>query len=832
MGDFTGFRFGNIHSKDLNLIVVSQSSRYDKNLLPNPTNYTLKVPGGDGNYYFGQTYESREINVNVAFDNVSENNFRQIQQLFSNDKQQDLVFDELPYKTFKAKIKSKPEFKVLCFTDKTTGERVYKGEGTLNFICFQPYAYGLNKYVVRAADYYKCLTPKQILSNISQKNYNNQLTGLIKDHYNVKENLHTPWKGGFPTIEQVQNGELFFDDDTALNRKKLLIDVREYWDNVPEWQSTAKLLTTPTLDFDQELIYMPQYSQVNYYNMDTGLNKQNAMIGSRILVYNPGDIPIDFELKLGNLSSGFRSNLAKYKFRISRYNVQRLTIEQAVDWTGLKTFKPEDNEKYKYGTRYFTIAEPNKDNQGLVWGEVKEDENTDWKFEPSYRQLKSSHPNHAYIVEPIPREKLGYFIRLFYHQSSLLNHYSNILDFDKGMEMADRYEELYEKCITDDERFELYWETLKIAILEPYELANRKILANTEYQKDIGFLNDEYTIDDFIYDYIYNPPEYRKEKAGLKYGQFNLNIGSIPDYYTYDYLDISNKEFDKILDVSDCGCDLDYEVNRLAIKPLTLDTHRRMLYNKSIPVWKSDRTYDGIKWQEQNPDLLDNFYKVKQQKILFNDNIEKGTWFKLPPGWSLIDISPIVDEDAWGGKTWLHAASFKWGTNDEKERKWFNKVYRAAAEVYLAENCPQHIIEQYNGSPIEDSDKLEFFKSLELSDLEQYMQFRRWYVEPDNDYENAKKGDLGENRNKKGTIKGLGYEMLRRKTEQAEYNFLKLLAEYWRINQFDENELPNGDIDDWWWYASNYIWANFPPLYWGYADLLNKAQIEYTPLFF
>ena len=42
----------------------------------------------------------------------------------------------------------------------------------------------------------------------------------------------------------------------------------------------------------------------------------------------------------------------------------------------------------------------------------------------------------------------------------------------------------------------------------------------------------------------------------------------------------------------------------------------------------------------------------------------------------------------------------------------------------------------------------------------------------------------------------------------------------------------NGDINEWWWYACNYIWENFPPLYWGFADILNKAKIEYTPLFY
>jgi len=37
----------------------------------------------------------------------------------------------------------------------------------------------------------------------------------------------------------------------------MIIDVRDYWNNIPKWQETAKLLTTPTLDYEQELIYMP-----------------------------------------------------------------------------------------------------------------------------------------------------------------------------------------------------------------------------------------------------------------------------------------------------------------------------------------------------------------------------------------------------------------------------------------------------------------------------------------------------------------------------------------------------------------------------------------------
>jgi hypothetical protein len=48
---------------------------------------------------------------------------------------------------------------------------------------------------------------------------------------------------------------------------------------------------------------MPQYSKIRYYNMDIGINKKNSALGSRLLVYNPGDISIDFKLNFCNLKS-------------------------------------------------------------------------------------------------------------------------------------------------------------------------------------------------------------------------------------------------------------------------------------------------------------------------------------------------------------------------------------------------------------------------------------------------------------------------------------------------------------------------------------------------
>lgn len=753
MKDFVGFRFGNIHTKDLNLLVVSSSDRYNKNLLPDPTDYTTDVVGSDGTYYFGQTYDKREFSCNIAFDNISEENWRKISQVFSTDKLKDLVFDELPYKTYRAKLSSKPDFNFICFTNRHTGERVYKGEGTLNFICYFPYAFGFNKYIVRAADYYLKTPPERIIltNTIEENPYKKKKQKIYnkntKEYYNVENNMGTPWKGGYPTIEQVQAGELYFNTPDG---EKTIIDVRGYWDNVPEWAKSSKLLTTPTLDYDQELIYLPQYSKTNYINMDTGLNNENALIGSRLLVYNPGDIPIDFELKLDNNERSFWTNRGNH-FQIRRYNVQRLPIPAAVDWTGLTTESPIDEDTKKYGDAYFKKPNvlPWSLPNGIIVGR------------PDPRLLGKAHPKHCYIAEPIPREKLAHYIKLFYWQSSLLKDDSGnpLLEFEEGVEYANRYEELYDLCIDDMERYELYWKTLKEAILNKY--------------KDAAvFQNNTYTHNDFIRDYLYNPPEYITRSKDLYYGQDDFNLSIMPQWVTNDYFDITTDDIKNAT--------------------LYLDTEKEMLYNIDNPEYKKEdkKTYS-------------NFYTYKPKKTIYNENIKQGHWFKLPPGWSLIEVAPVCDEDLWGGKRWLDARPFDWGYGGDDGKykniqQRFNFIYYLAAKEYLLK-LKKQITDLNTNAKIDEA-----------------LKFRHWF---DDEIAALPKDDK------------FGYQLYKRREQQLEYGFLKTLQQYWRVNAAPAMGI-KGDINEWWWYACNYIWDLFPPLYWGLADILNKAQIKYTPLFY
>lgn len=197
-GDFTGFSFDGIHSSQLNIVHVSSSDRYDEELFPEIKDKTIEIPNNHGEYYYGSTYGTRSFEINIAFDSVTETQFRKIRQLFSTSKVCELIFDERPYKVYYAKAESPVELSYVCFDepkkhidesgtargvrwieethtekviDEETGQptdetisivervrepiypyirdegtqRIYKGEGTINLICHFPFARQLYK---------------------------------------------------------------------------------------------------------------------------------------------------------------------------------------------------------------------------------------------------------------------------------------------------------------------------------------------------------------------------------------------------------------------------------------------------------------------------------------------------------------------------------------------------------------------------------------------------------------------------------------------------------------------------------------------------------------
>ena len=143
-GDFIGFSFNEHRSESLGIVRVSDGSRYNEDLVPTTQDKTVQVPGGDGFYYFGSDYTQRQFNINIAFDELTEKQFRELQQVFGTKELGKLVFDERPYKYYMVKY-GKPQLKYICFGKE--GERIYKGEGTLTFTAYYPFAKSIFKFL-------------------------------------------------------------------------------------------------------------------------------------------------------------------------------------------------------------------------------------------------------------------------------------------------------------------------------------------------------------------------------------------------------------------------------------------------------------------------------------------------------------------------------------------------------------------------------------------------------------------------------------------------------------------------------------------------------------
>ena len=143
-GDFIGFSFNEHRSESLGIVRVSDGSRYNEDLVPTTQDKTVQVPGGDGFYYFGSDYTQKPFTIPIAFDGLTEKQFRELQRVFGTKELGKLVFDERPYKYYMAKS-GKPQLKYICFGK--DGERIYKGEGTLTFTAYYPFAKSIFKFL-------------------------------------------------------------------------------------------------------------------------------------------------------------------------------------------------------------------------------------------------------------------------------------------------------------------------------------------------------------------------------------------------------------------------------------------------------------------------------------------------------------------------------------------------------------------------------------------------------------------------------------------------------------------------------------------------------------
>lgn len=134
---------------DLKIYRTGDGNRYNEELTSTMVDKTANVPGGDGQYYFGTTFQKKTFVVNYAFDKLTKEDIRRLKQVFSGDGIHDLVFDEdrstdgTALKIWSAKVTGTASMKHLCFEE--NGKDVYKGEGSITFTCYYPFARSENK---------------------------------------------------------------------------------------------------------------------------------------------------------------------------------------------------------------------------------------------------------------------------------------------------------------------------------------------------------------------------------------------------------------------------------------------------------------------------------------------------------------------------------------------------------------------------------------------------------------------------------------------------------------------------------------------------------------
>ena len=144
--DFLGFSFNGKHSwDDFNLIRTSDGDRYNINLGPQSQDKTAENTGGDGMYFFGSNHKQKVFDIKFAFEELDDVKLREMKRWLSGKEVGDLWFDEEPYKVYSAKVTGQPNIKIIPFDSyDENGEkigRVYKGDGSIQFTCYWPYAH-------------------------------------------------------------------------------------------------------------------------------------------------------------------------------------------------------------------------------------------------------------------------------------------------------------------------------------------------------------------------------------------------------------------------------------------------------------------------------------------------------------------------------------------------------------------------------------------------------------------------------------------------------------------------------------------------------------------
>lgn len=270
-GTLLGFTFNNVHSSSLGLVRTSSGNEFVENLLPELDNKILNKPGSDGGYYFGSNFTQRTINLDLAFDGLTEKDLRKIKQLFGAKTLGNLVLDETPYKMYKVRISSAPSISYFAYSTEYSG-------------ISDDFSIAHNHY----------LNPKNTdegeaqLENKFQTAQNKVLRGTMQ----ISFNCYDPF--AINRIIEKSNGE-----KVKIKYANQLIDSEgNGLAIIPEWKIN---------EVGDESSSNVNYAVYNYHEWKDSVNLKTSTVGSveidkfnnnGFYVYNPGDLSTPFNLTI------------------------------------------------------------------------------------------------------------------------------------------------------------------------------------------------------------------------------------------------------------------------------------------------------------------------------------------------------------------------------------------------------------------------------------------------------------------------------------------------------------------------------------------------------
>ena len=186
---YVAFSFNGKNSyDDFGIYRTSDGSQYSIPLIPELSEKTADSIGNDGMYYFETFHKKISFTIKFAFDKLTEQKLRELKLWLNGKEMGDLWFCETPYKVYTAKVTGTPQISALPFEEIIDGveKRVYKGTGSVQFVCYWPYAH----------------TPDHIAYKSGTEYWT--VDGHIKTNYQIyfPEHAHTEWAdmiANFPT---------------------------------------------------------------------------------------------------------------------------------------------------------------------------------------------------------------------------------------------------------------------------------------------------------------------------------------------------------------------------------------------------------------------------------------------------------------------------------------------------------------------------------------------------------------------------------------------------------------------------------------------------------